>query len=102
MPKYSDATLEAIESVLQITKRAFPVAKSRFMFWKSLAEHLNVDEKGRVSFRPILVAERRRAVIELFDGENVKEIAKSLNITVKVVYDDIADHYANREHPAPK
>ena len=103
MPKYSDATKDGIDSALEVGKQAMASGRTRVLFWKSLWERLNFDEKGRVSIRPILIAERRRVVMEMFDGTNAKDVAKSLGFSLKTIERDIAEYYTSHASPdAPK
>jgi len=102
MPRYTVATKETVDGVLEVTARAFPTAKNQFTFWQAIEAHVIPNEDGMVSFRPIMVAFRRRAVMELFDGGNAKEVARILNISVKAVHDDIAAYYTTQEYPASK
>jgi DNA-binding NarL/FixJ family response regulator len=103
MPQYSDATKDAIDGALEVGQRAMPDAKTRVLFWKSLWERMNIDEDGKFYLRPVMVAERRRAVMEMFDGTNAKEIAKSLGFSLKTIEHDIADFYESNAPPeAPK
>lgn len=75
---------EAVESIVEITRTALPKsARERFFFWKSL-------DRVFAHFRQIAVAHRRIAVLEALDsGSSQTEIAKTLDIPVDTVYNDL-------------
>ena len=84
---------------MAVTRQAIPDPVRRISFLQGLSKHLNTDDRGRTSLQSLMVEERRNAVMELFDGYNHKNVARQLNITLSIVYDDVAACYARRKLP---
>lgn len=89
MPKRTSDIQEEIESVKEILDKYIPSPRSQHHFFKSLQERLNCDDHGKISFKPHVIASRRRLVLSLFKGNNHKEIANELGIPVDTVYNDL-------------
>ncbi len=96
MPKYSDDTLESCESVEEVISTVITDPEKRYHFLVSLSKVLNI-RKGVVCFRPYILHHRRRAVQELFNGDNQDEIAHRLGVSIKTITNDIKRSYEH--HP---
>ncbi|MGA9408332.1 MAG: hypothetical protein WBW71_14450 [Bacteroidota bacterium] len=93
MPRIAEATLEGVEDGIRIIKKAVGNEEKTFTLIKSLIGVLNRDGQGRVSLEVLYREARRAAVITLFTGNNVNQVAEQLDVTVDTVRHDIRDYY---------
>jgi DNA-binding NarL/FixJ family response regulator len=89
MPKRTLDIQEEIESVKEVLDKFIPNPRSQHHFFKSLQDRLNCDDHGKISFKPHVLASRRRLVFSLFKGNNHKEIANEIGVSVDTVYNDL-------------
>src|SRR3990167_6909479 len=93
MPKLSTATKESLESVIEISDRVIDDLERSYRYWLSLSRVVNLDGSGRISFRPILLAHRRKLVMKLFTGDNYDDVARHLNVSEKTVRGEVLWNY---------
>ncbi len=102
MGRLNDVTIESVESIQERSAKWIPKSVDRFRFWKEIYDVANLDAHGRFHLGPILHAERRNAVDELFDGANHVEIARKLDIPLHSVRDDIESNRSSGKTRNPK
>ena len=93
MPRYNDETKESIQSVDMKIGELISDPVKKFEFISQIEAVLSKGRDGAVHFKPHLIFARRTAVMHLFTGENMEEVAKTLGISTEIVRKDIRACY---------
>jgi len=65
-------------------------------FLHRINKTINKDDLGRVYLNQYALALRRKCIVKSFNGNNVRELSETFNVSEQTIRNDIKEYYASQ------